>query len=193
MISIPWNPFPSVRWLSVSSTRMRHCQGRGLVLCSLLRPQCLAQRRHTTGVCWVDRTSLVCGRTAVSHGAPQGRGPEVPAPPLLWGHPCSMPQSVAPTLGRVGWAGSLLGMCPVILAGPWAEQGPCSLALPWSLSSRGWSPPPPPLGLSTPGDGHALAPTRVRAPASTPEPLLLSVRWALPPPLCHLWLFIQTI
>ena len=132
----------------------------------------------------MDRTSPVCGRTAVSHGAPQGRGPAVPAPPLLRGHPCSMPQSVAPTLGRVGWAGSLLGMCPVILAGPWAEQGPHSLALPWSLSSRGRGAVLP--GLSTPGDGHELALTQVRAPAFTPEPILLSVRWALPPPLCHL-------
>lgn len=48
-----------------------------------------------------------------------------------------------------------------------------------------WLEPPLP-GLSTPGDGHALALTQVRAPVFTPEPLLLSVCWALPPPLCHL-------
>lgn len=142
MISIPWNPFPSVRWLSVSSTRMRHCQGRGwsFVLCVLS-----AWPREGTRQACVEWTGhlLFVGEQLFPMEPLRAWGPEVPGPTFALGASMLHALGVAPTLGRVGWAGSLLGMCPVILAGPWAEQGPCSLALPWSLSSRGWSPPPP--------------------------------------------------
>lgn len=184
MISIPWNPFIcSLAVCLLHSNATLPGRGWSFVLCCVL--SACPEKAHDRRVLRVDRHSCLWENSCFPW-SPQGRGSGGSGPTFALG--ASMLHATergTNSWDAVGWAGHL-GMCPVILAGPWAEQGPCSLALPWSLSSRGWSPPPPPLGLSTPGDGYAGSRLRVRAPASTPEPLLLSVRWALPPPLCHL-------
>lgn len=182
MVSILWNPFPSVHWLSVSSTQMQHCQGQGAgtsfsAASSVPGPEKAHDRCVLSGqdICLWEN----CFPWSPPGQGPSGSGPTfAPGASMLHATECGTNSGTC-RLGRVtpGHApcnsGRVLGRAKSIFL---------SFALePLQL----WLEPRLP-GLSTPGDGHALAPTQVRAPVFTPEPLLLSVRWALSPLHRHL-------
>ena len=176
----PWNPFASVHWLAVSSTRTQRARGRGLALHPLLCPQCLAPTRQ---VC-AEWTGIFCLWESCFPWSPPGQGPGGSGPTFAPGASMLHATECGTNSGtcRLGWVTP--GQVP---CNPGRALGRArSMFLSFALEPlQLWLEPPPPR-LSTPGDSHALAPTQVRAPVFTPEPLLLSVRWALPPPLCHL-------
>ena len=148
----------------------------------------------------MDMTSPACGESSCFPPSPPEQGPSGSGPTSAPGASMLHATAWAPTLRRVGQAGSLLGMPPVV---PWQglRQGKVHVPQPRSGTSPAAARAPPcatpshPHGLITPADRPTPAPARVRTPASPPEPLLFapSVLWALPSPFGHLLLFIQTV
>ena len=176
----------STGWLS-PPLECNVARGRGLALHPLLCPQCLAPTRQ---VC-AEWTGISCLWESCFPWSPPGQGPGGSGPTFAPGA-STLQATECGTNSRTCRLGRVTpGHVP---CNPGRALGRArSVFLSFALEPLQLRLEPPSLDCPLLFDSHALAPTQVRAPVFTPEPLLLSVLWALPPPLCHLWLFIQTI